>query len=233
VPFDKSVSEVSETFAALSAVSALLSRLFAAPPDEEIFRALQDIDSEESTLLNEEDPDWAEGLRLLAEFCRGDAPEQRMLDVIAEHSRLFVGPGHVQAPPWASVHLDTGMLHGPSSQKILAAYRAAGLQPPKPDQEPPDDIAIELDFVAELNKRIAEALVKTDFAAVSQNLSTLRDFLDNYVASWLDPFLKLVEKHAETDFYLGLTKVARAGVALQQAFANRLAAELEMAIEGE
>ena len=219
--------DVGETFAALAAVSALLSRLFASPPDADMFRTLQDLDSEESLLLNEENADWKEGLGLLASFCRGTNAKQRLIDVKGDHSALFVGPGHVMAPPWGSVHLDIGFLHGPSSQKVIAAYRAAGLEPPKPDQEPPDHIAIELDFIAELDKRIAEAAAKADTGAVSQNLESLRGFLNDYVVPWMDKFLKLIEEHAETDFYRGLAKISRAAIEMQQVFADQLVAELK------
>lgn len=220
-------SEVSDTFAALSVISSLLSGLFAAPPDENMWVTLRDLDSEDSLLLNGEDPDWTQGLRLLAGFCRGSDPRQRLLNVIGDHSRLFVGPTHVYAPPWASVHMNIGLLHGPATQEIIAAYHSAGLQPPKPDQEPPDHIAMELDFVAELDRRIAEAAGKRDLGAASQTLVALRGFLCNYVDPWLERFLDLVAEHAETDFYRGLARVTRAAIAMQHAFALRMAAELE------
>jgi len=220
-------SDVSDTFAALSAISSLLSGLFAAPPDENMFVTLQDLDSEESVLLNDEDPDWTQGLWLLAGYCRGSDPRQRLLTVIGDHSRLFVGPTHVYAPPWASVHMNIGLLQGPATQEILAAYRSAGLQPLNADQEPPDHIAVELDFVAELDRRIAEATGKGDLGTASQSIAALRGFLGSYVDPWLDRFLDLVEKHAETDFYRGLGRVTRAAVAMQRAFSVGLAPALE------
>lgn len=219
--------EAAEAFAALSAVNALLSRLYAAPPDLGMFAIMQDLDSEESTTLNSEDSDWTEGLGLLAGYCRQADLDKRLVDVIADHSQLFVGPGHVQAPPWGSVHIDVGFLHGPSSQKVAGAYRAAGLEPDRPDQEPPDHLAIELDFIAQLDKRISDALATGDVEEASQNLSALKDFVSNFLVPWVDSFSRLVEKHAETDFYRGLARITRSAVELQQSFASRLADELK------
>lgn len=72
-----------------------------------------------------------------------------------EYARLFAGPGMPVAPPYESVHLDgeeagrSGPLWGLATYAVRDAYEAAGLTP-RPGPEPPDQLAAELEFAANL-----------------------------------------------------------------------------------
>ncbi len=66
-------------------------------------------------------------------------------------NRLFVGPGEVAAPPYASVHLDGDHLHmGPSTMDMRALLESLGLQVPDPNVVPDDFLPFELEAYARL-----------------------------------------------------------------------------------
>jgi TorA maturation chaperone TorD len=218
--------ESGETFGALAMIYSVISRLFAAPPDESMLGGLQTIDSEENVLLSPEDADWTEGLQLIAGYCRGDQPKQRIVEATGDHSQLFVGPGHLLAPPWASVYLDSGMMYGPSTLQVADTYKGFGLTVPNPGTEPDDHIAFELGFVAALNQKLQTAIEAGDEATATETTGALHRFVGDHMAAWLVPFLSRIEEHAETDFYRGLAKITRALTVLEQRFAGQLSVEL-------
>lgn len=66
-------------------------------------------------------------------------------------NRLFVGPGEVVAPPYASVHLDGDHLHmGPSTMEMRSLLESLGLQVPDPNVVPDDFLPFELEAYARL-----------------------------------------------------------------------------------
>ena len=218
--------EIGETFGALAMIYNVISRLFADPLDESMLAGLQTIDSEENVLLSPEDPDWMEGLRLIAGYCRGDQPKQRIVEATGDHSQLFVGPCHLLAPPWASVYLDRGMMYGPSTLQVADTYRRFGLTVPKPGTEPDDHIVFEMGFVAELNQKLQTAIEAGDDASATETTGALHRFVGDHMSVWLVPFLRRIEEHAETDFYRRLAKITRAVTSLEERFAGQLSAEL-------
>lgn len=68
--------------------------------------------------------------------------------IMRAHSRLFLGPFTVSAPPWAAFYLDPEQkLLGPVSEYAARAYIEAGLAPSAERTEAPDHIAHELEFM--------------------------------------------------------------------------------------
>lgn len=219
---DNTMEDATQTFAALAVICDSMARLFAAPPDKAMVEVLREIDSEDTLCLNSEDPDWGAGLHLVAGYCKREGIEQCVLDATGDHSRLFVGPTHVLAPPWSSVYLDDGRLSGPTAQRVAQLFRQHGLQVPKPGQEPADHISYELEFVGELSRRIQASIQAGDCEAARGTAKTLREFCDDSLLPWLEPFLGRVEEHAETDYYRGLAKITRSLVALELGFVVHL-----------
>jgi TorA maturation chaperone TorD len=224
---DEYWNEVAETFVALAAISHAISKLYAAAPDAETLAGLHEMDSEDELLLSPDDPEWAEGLHLLAGYCRGGSRPKKALDAIADHSRLFLGPGHVLAPPWSSVYLDAGALNGPTTRKVAQLYKKYGLQGANPEREPEDHIGCELQFIGQLDRRIAEALADERDEDAYQTACELREFCVDHLRLWLEPFSQAILKNAETDFYRGLAKATKALVALQRQFLDDFVAAFD------
>ena len=211
----------------IGVICDLTARLYAAAPDEPTLTALRTLDADENLALSPGDQEWVTGLRLIAGYCRRGAAETLLLDAIGDHSRLFVGPLHVLAPPWSSVYLDNGLLFGPTAQRVGRLYREFGLQVPRPGQEPEDHIAFELAFLALLNRRAAAQLRLGRQTESSKALAVASAFCSQYLEPWVEPFLTRVETCAETELYCGLARVTRGLVVMEERCLSEIAELLD------
>jgi putative dimethyl sulfoxide reductase chaperone len=103
-------------------------------------------------------------------------------------NRLFVGPGKVAAPPYASVYLDSDpRLMGAATQRAAAIYDAIGLTSPLPGSLPDDHLALELDAVLAFRALMARG--------PSAELTALwRYFLHDHLALWLPKFAAAIRR---------------------------------------
>lgn len=97
-------------------------------------------------------------------------------------NRLFVGPGPVPAPPYASVYLDADhRLMGDATRTAAAVYDTLGLSSPLTGSLPDDHLALELDAVLAFRALAARRS--------SPQLAVLWDyFLNNHLALWVPLF---------------------------------------------
>jgi TorA maturation chaperone TorD len=107
-------------------------------------------------------------------------------DIECDFNRLFVGPGKVAAPPYASVYLDSDhRLMGDATRRAAAIYDAIGLASPLPGSLPDDHLALELDAVLAFRALLA--------CKPSAELEILwRYFLHDHLALWVPRFVAAV-----------------------------------------
>lgn len=107
-------------------------------------------------------------------------------------NRLFVGPGALQAPPFASVYLDAEpQVMGRTTLMVRSIYDAAGLASPWQGTLPEDHLSLELDA--------AEAMAAGLDAAWDDGLARLRAFLvAEHMAAWVPGLVGAVERSGET-----------------------------------
>lgn len=141
--------------------------------------------------------EMARGLAMIAGAAA--APDQRAL--AADYQQLFVGPGHLPAPPWESVYrTEERLVFDWPTLLVREAYGEMGLRLPEP-AEPDDHIGLELLFMAVLAEREAAG----DAAAAAAQDAFLREHL----LAWAPTFCSDVEAHAATDLYCGLGLLTR------------------------
>ena len=106
-------------------------------------------------------------------------------------NRLFVGPGALQAPPFASVYLDAEpQVMGQTTLLVRRIYAAAGLASPWGGALPDDHLSLELDA--------AEAMAASLDAAPDEGLARLRAFLvAEHMAAWIPGLVAAVERSGE------------------------------------
>jgi TorA maturation chaperone TorD len=212
----------------VSVTCDVIGKLFVAPPDQAGLSSMssmeidQEIEEVGSTNI-------VKGMRLIAAFGRQDDPAQSILNAIADHSRLFVGPMHLFAPPWSSIYLDIGMLNGPSAQAVAETYRRNGVQISSQGSEPADHIAYELTFVAELCRRIRSSVDTQDYDQAAQSLLVIQGFCSEHLSKWIEPFCDRVQNNAQTDLYRGLALLARGVVNLTTLSVSRICGSLGLA----
>jgi TorA maturation chaperone TorD len=126
------------------------------------------------------------------------ATEQQQLSI--DHAALFVGPFELPAAPYGSVYLERQRrTMGDSTMMVQRFYREAGLSIDV--AEPPDHIAIELEFLFYLCRKEAEAGASEQ----TQRYRTLQAaFFNQALLPWMKPFCSAIRSATTNPFYLAL-----------------------------
>lgn len=118
------------------------------------------------------------------------------LNLEYQFNSLFVGPGPVSAPPYASVYLETDqLLMGHSTLRVRALLHSLGLRVPDEEQNPDDFLPYELDLYL--------ALLQNDAAPTPES----QWFLHEHVPQWIALFLQQARPHATHPALLHVLKL--------------------------
>lgn len=202
-----SSSMVESDWAERAGQCAYLARWLSAPPDE----ALRRTEAEEAPLarVGGEGPYGARPAAL---------PSLEELQV--EHAALFAAPGPRFLHACESVYRDKfeveftgcglagpagsvpveGLLWGPTTPRVLQAYRSAGWDLPDRCPYPPDHIALELEFYARLL-----SCVRTG----ASDMERAREFFAGHLDAWAPTFFRKLARTSGLAFY---QRVGRAGL---------------------
>jgi len=149
------------------------------------------------------DPGMEKGIDLMREFSKKWTPSQ-IPGLKLDYTRLFIGFETTLAPPYESVYLSKyHIMFEKQTLEVRRFYEGFGLQVKKKMKEPDDHIGMELLFVAHLC-----GLISTEIEIIED----LKRFLSTHLLRWLSLFLKRVEEHAETDYYLATAYLTRGTV---------------------
>ena len=100
---------------------------------------------------------WASGAAKAASDMHLSLTNTDQAQLSIDHSALFLGPFELIAAPYGSVHLEKNrQVMGDSTIGVLRSYQDAGVSVEA--KEPPDHIAIELEFMYYLCTKEAEAI---------------------------------------------------------------------------
>lgn len=145
-------------------------------------------------------------LAVLGRAVNEQTPEQLSLRLGAEYAALFQGPGRSLVCPyecqWVDAE-DASLFMAPSTVAVEAAYRSAGLA--ISTREPPDSMAVELEFVGRLATRQAGAAKAEAVGLHGQRVQ----FVAAHPARWIEPFCDAVEHATEEGFYAALARITR------------------------
>jgi TorA maturation chaperone TorD len=119
-----------------------------------------------------------------------------------DFTRLFVGPGKMEADPWESLHTGKeNVLFQPGTLEVRKAYVAQGFIPHGYPYVADDHIALELDFMAALAKRMQDAYQSADPEQIDAALGASRDFLDRHLLVWVPSFVERLLQARHSQFY--------------------------------
>lgn len=146
--------------------------------------------------------------------------DQEQLSV--DHAELFVGPFELIAAPYGSVYLEKNrQIMGDTTISVLKCYEDAGLS--VEEKEPPDHIAIELEFMAFLCTREAEARAGGNSSEAEKFLAMQRDFYHSFL-SWTPNMCDAISTGSQNPFYQALADcLARFMVTCEQLYGLRSA----------
>jgi TorA maturation chaperone TorD/Pyruvate/2-oxoacid:ferredoxin oxidoreductase delta subunit len=121
----------------------------------------------------------------------------------AEYARLFVGPGRPVAHPYESVYRE-GRVMGDCTLAVRQSYAAEGLAPE--GHSLPDHVAVELEFMAHLAQREAEAQERGDEEGALAYLRQQEAFLSEHLGRWLPRFCQRILTGGAHPFYADLAQ---------------------------
>lgn len=169
--------ELAASSAAPEDMALALRDLFAATGSGGLARALERLNDRhaESGTAGQTSPD-------------GEAPDNAKFSAEAEYAfnRLFVGPGPVPAPPYASVYLDADpLLMGRATASMRELFRSLGLAVREEGSLPEDYLACELEAWL-----VLRTLARAEDGALRQNAEeALAWLVDGHMQRWIPQFL--------------------------------------------
>ena len=120
----------------------------------------------------------------------------------SEYTRLFEGPGQLPAPPWSSVYLgDPTLIFQEKTLEVRNFYRDQDLLPEGYPHIADDHLALELDFMANLALRMAEAAGESHSLQAEEALEASRSFLDGHMLAWVPQFAERLGQSGALDAY--------------------------------
>lgn len=166
-------------------------------PDQDLFLKEQVLDNLRQ-LLDQLAPAAAVQAGIMKENFFQLTEEELKIDYAA----LFVGPFELLAAPYGSVHLERHRsVMGETTLKVQHCYQEAGLQVAL--QEPPDHIAIELEFIHYLCLQEAAARSAGDQQKARHSLESQIDFIATLM-TWIPGFASQIKTGADTGYYRAL-----------------------------
>jgi TorA maturation chaperone TorD len=149
-----------------------------------------------------------QGYKLLRQFALN--AQQADLDPIrselsVEYSRLFLASRKGRIHPFESVYTSAeGLLMQQARDEVLVAYREQGLARSQDFKEPEDHLAVELDFMASLCQKTADALAEGRTAEALPLLDRQAAFLQKHLLVWVPAFCHDLAQATRSDFYRGV-----------------------------
>jgi len=185
---------------------AFLNRIFFVKPDRTFLDELIAGEVLHAFPLSSEQSLEQEGKQALQAFAAANAgglSEETFEALKKDYQRLFVGPGHLPAPPWESVYRSREhLVFEKETLDVRRWYARFGLQAPKFNQEPDDHIGLEFAFLLHLTTLALQNQV--DQEACAPLLQAQRAFIEEHLVQWAPSFFQAVSKHAATEFYRGV-----------------------------
>lgn len=182
----------------------VLSRLLLRPPTEGDLQAVRDPGLLAVWPLGREG--FAKGLDFLAASAHDG---EGVGEVRSDYLALFVGPGHLLAPPYESVQRgEERLVFDAETLQVRAWYSRFGLEAPRLNQEPDDHVGLELEFLTHLGRL---ALDQPEEEA--RVFALLGQFVAEHLGTWAPALASQIQAHAATCFYRGVGHLLGATVA--------------------
>jgi TorA maturation chaperone TorD len=192
----------SEIYLEMMAAFSFFNKVLLDAPDKEYMQSVKG-----NLELFEEwpfsDDDSVKGLKILIEYMKkyDDEAFPALLD---NFNKLFIGPGHLFAPPWESVYKEQDKtIFGAATLEVRKRYKKFGIEINNLNKEPDDHIAYECAYLNYLCAGAASAEDSEDIKA------EIIDFTKEHPMTWVDEFTDLMLANSLTDFYKGIAYMLR------------------------
>ena len=132
----------------------------------------------------------------------------------SDYTQLFIGPGHLPAPPWESVYrTEERLTFGEHTLEVREWYLRHGLEFVLKNTEPDDHIGLEMEFMAFLVGAERQALEEGDLPHATELAREQLAFLEEHLLKWSKAFTDDVIAHAQTPYYQGIAQLTQSFLA--------------------
>jgi anaerobic sulfite reductase subunit A len=163
-------------------------------------------------------------LRQFAQQAQDSDLKKEARELAAEYAALFLNAARKPVSPYESVYTSPDhLVMQKARDEVVAEYRKEGLDRIGDFREPEDHIAIELEFMAYLCDRAAEAL-DADLDVAQAYLQKQKAFLDEHLLVWVPDFCEDVIKFTQSDFFRGLAQITAEHLSMERDTVDELLA---------
>ena len=128
-------------------------------------------------------------------------------ELLVQHTRLFVGPFELPAPPYGSVWMEKEKsLMGATTVQVVNFYAACGLQLAEGTYQVPDQLTVELEFMSYLVFKQREAAQAGNREEADRQVGLQKEFLATFLLPWLGPFTDAVINDGTAPPYMALAR---------------------------
>lgn len=120
-------------------------------------------------------------------------------DIRQDFYQLFLGPGHVKAPPWESVYTSKyRLVNQESTGKVRKLYAQYGFETAQGELE--DHFGTECDFLF----RLCSLMIVADEEHQADLIKVQKYFISTHLSNWVPSFAKDIISNARTRYLKGL-----------------------------
>ncbi len=127
-----------------------------------------------------------------------------------EYTRLFEGPGHAPAPPYASFYMNDGRLMGQETLAVRRQYVQRGVASVHMGRIPDDHIALELAFMGFLSGEASDSLAGEEEERWKSLIEAQKSFLHDHLLAWVSRFCSDIRSATQEEFFTSLSKFTQA-----------------------
>lgn len=183
----------------LSSVYSFLSSVFLTLPDQAFMDSLAALPQEQNA---------SAGYNAIAEYARevaGRDREEALLDLGRDRARLVRGANNEGIePPYESLYLGKGAKSNTVCGSINRFFADAGFEKSDDVKDAPEQIGIEINFVATLVQHELVALRKGDAEGAEHWRDMRGHFMSQHLGRWAHEYAKVLQERANTAFYRGI-----------------------------
>jgi TorA maturation chaperone TorD len=190
----------------------LLKQTFIEEPTRDFLKALSEDHMIRSFPFAREHALILEGVNQVCKYLSGpDALADEAYEKLHwDHTRMFIGPYKLPAPPWESAYLDEEhLLFRAETLEVRRAYLEYAFLPKDYPHEADDHLGLELDFMYRLSEMTRDKMEQAGRDGLVEILEDQHAFLEKHLLKWVPDFAEDVVKSADTEFYQGMAKILK------------------------
>lgn len=127
-----------------------------------------------------------------------------------EYTKLLIGPEKMPAPPWESVYITKErILFRESTLQVRNIYMKHDIIPTRYLHVADDHIALELEFIFSLSKKMQRAFENDNVEIVVQLLKDQKDFLQYHLQRWIPDFANAMQKSTSKLYYPEMANILK------------------------